>query len=544
MPAIVKEIVTLTQAPTPSTLQGTGAFLSQGATNTSPGTRTLLTQLSSLATFLSGAKPLSTLVQTAGVATATATSAHGFTIGDTLFLTIAGATPTGYNGTFLCTVTTTMAFTYTVPSGTASSATGTLVYTPEDVAELVAMNTTFWAQGTNTPVYVLELGAGNPNDGVVFLNSWIQQNPGVFYSYLVPRTWDANANYLTFLAQFENTTAITYFWTTTTLATFSVYSAQMKCAPWMIEAPAFGVYPANALTALTASGTAVTATTATAHGVAVGQWFQLAGVTPTGYNGFWQAQAGTTGETLVFNVPTALGAETVLGTLVASQFASAGIPATEFSWASGFHVTLSYAPSSSNKVTPFNFSFVFGVTQFPVQGNSSLLTTIATANGSVIGTGAEGGLSDTLISGGNTPDGNPFNFWFAIDWLNININLNISNAVINGSNNPANPLYLNQPGINTLQDVGASTLDDGITFGLIFGSTIQTELSGTDFATALAAGTYAGYAVINAVPFSTYFAANPGNYKIGTYTGFSVNFTPQNGFESITFNLNASTFVG
>jgi hypothetical protein len=167
-PPIVQVNVSVTEAPTPSALQATGAMLSQGGTNTSPGTRTLLTQASSLTTALAGSKPVTGIVQTAGLATATTTTPHGFTVDDTLYITIAGATPAAYNGTFLCTVTTTTAFTYAVPSGTTSPATGTIVYTLEDVAELQAMVNTFFAQGGSTGVYVLELGAegGDRDDGL------------------------------------------------------------------------------------------------------------------------------------------------------------------------------------------------------------------------------------------------------------------------------------------------------------------------------------------------------------------------------------------
>jgi hypothetical protein len=553
MPSIVTVNVSVTEAPTPNTLLGTGAMISQGATNTSPGTKTLLTQPSSLTPILGGSKTLATLTQATGLATATATLAHGFTVGDTLEITIAGATPVAYNGTFLCTVTTTTAFTYAVPSGTASSATGSPAYTVEDVAELSAMVNTFFSQGGNTAVYVLELGAGSASDGVAALGAWITANPpGIpqgngfygFYSYLVPRTWDANSDFLTLLASYESTTALTYFWVTTTLATYSAYTAQMKCVKAMIEAPTYGVWPANALTAISYTGGLATATTTAAHGIAVGQWFQISGCTPAGYNGWWQAVTGTTGSTLVYAIATNPGAESALGTLVQSQYSSAGVPATEFSRAAGWHVTLSYAPSSSNRVTPYNYSFVYGVTPFPTQGNNALLTTLLAANIEVVGTGAEGGLSNTIAYGGNFLDGNTVNWWYAIDWLNINSHLNLANFVINGSNNPQAPLYLNQDGINSGQAVVASTISSGITFGMIFGSLAQVELSGPAFAAASSAGTYAGQAVVNAVPFATYYAASPSDYKIGLYGGYSISFTPQRGFDNIVLNINATQFVG
>jgi len=58
--------------------------------------------------------PLSALTWVTGKVTATTTAAHGFTIGETLQLTIAGATPAGYNGAFPCMITTATQFTYPV----------------------------------------------------------------------------------------------------------------------------------------------------------------------------------------------------------------------------------------------------------------------------------------------------------------------------------------------------------------------------------------------------------------------------------------------
>lgn len=553
MPAIVNVNVTLTQAPTPNTLQGAGAFISQGATNTAPGTRTLLTSLSSLAPNLAGNKAVTSIAQASGVATVTTTAAHGFSTGDTIWLTISGASPAAYDGNFLCTITTATAFTYAVPSGTTTPATGTIVYTEEDVAELNAMNTTFFAQSSSKAVWVLELGPGGVNDGVAFLTTWIANNPpGVaygggfygFYGYLVPRTWDGNANFITLLASYENTTSLTYFWITTTLATYTLYPAAAKCALLFIESPNLGVYQTNALTALTYSGTTATGTTTSVHNVAVGDWFQIAGVTPVGYNGWWQAIVGTTGSTLVWTIPTAPGAESVLGTLVANLYANTFNPTAEFSWASGFYVTLNYNPSATNQVTQFEYAFTYGVTPFPTLGMGSLLTTIKTANVNYMGTGAEGGLSGTMIVNGVTLDGNSFNFWYAIDWANINCNLNVSNYVINGSNNPSAPVYYNQQGVNGGQAVIAATLTSGISYGLVYGTLLQTELSSTTFAANNLAGTYNGYAVVNAVPAATYAQINPSAYKTRSYGGYAVSFAPQLGFDNITININATTFVG
>ena len=593
----VSEVV----APAPSILQKTGALISQGATVTSPGTSSLLTQLSDLTPLLTGALSVTGITQSAGLATAVCASAHGFTIGDTLLITFAGAAVGAYNGPQLCTVTTTTHLTFAVPSGTTSPAGGTIVYTPEDVAELLQMATTFFSQGNATSVYVLELGAGNVADGTGFLGAWITANPSVFYSYLVPRTWDADPTFLTLLARFESTTAKTYFFVTTTLNTYQVYTALEKCVFSLIESPPLGQYPANILTAaaytagwganaltaiswavggivtattttnhgvlpgqtfsisgctpagyngtfvalhgtathslvyaletnpgaesglgtlVTSVGGTVTATTTTNHDVAVGEYFTIAGCVPTGYNGTFQALPGTATNSLVYAVPAALGAESHLGTLVASYYANVGVPSTEFSCAAPFWVTLHYAPSDINKVTPLCFAYVFGVTPFPTQGNSALLTQLKTANINIIGQGSEGGISNTMILWGTMLDGNPFNYWYSVDWNQINLDLDLAKAVINGSNNPVNPLYYNQPGINTLQKVAQGTMNRGITFGLNLGPI-----------------------TVNAVPFVTYVADNPSDYPNGIYNGLSATVTPSRGFESITFNLVVSSFV-
>lgn len=72
------------------------------------------------------------------------------------------------------------------------------------------------------------------------------------------------------------------------------YNAQMLV-------PYVAAYNANALTAASYStGTGnITFTTTTAHGIAVGNYFTIAGSTPSAYNGDYVALAGTTGSTLV-----------------------------------------------------------------------------------------------------------------------------------------------------------------------------------------------------------------------------------------------------
>lgn len=250
---------------------------------------------------------------------------------------------------------------------------------------------------------------------------------------------------------------------------------------------------------------------------------------------------------LYFHVTTTVGTYANYPVLDKDVFAMVEAPgtpvATEFSSAAPFYWALNINPSSTNKVAPFSFTFLFGVTPWAASGTQTQLTAFKTAGVNYVGTGAEGGITTAVLFWGTTMDVRPFNYWYSVDWTQINVDLNIANAVINGSNNPINPLYLNQDGINRLQAVGAATLSSGVTFGMILGTVVQSELNGVDFGAALAAGTFAGQAVINAVPFVAYFTASPSDYRTGTYNGFSVTMTPLRGFESITFNINVTDFV-
>lgn len=470
-------------------------------------------------------------------------AAHGVTAGDQFLTTIAGAVPAGYDGTFLALATSSTQFTFPLANPGSSPATGTITYTPRNVAELVAEIDTFFAQGSNQPLFVLELGSGEPNTTIAFLSNWIAMNPGIFYSYLVPRNWDGNANFIALAAQFENASAKTYFFVTSTLATYTDYADTLKSINLLIEAPLYGVWQANAITAASFSSPDVTATTTTPHGVVPGDYFTIAGVNPTAYNGTFLALAGTTGSTLVYVPDSAPGSYVSGGTLVASFYASNGISVTEFTHAADWFVTLNYDPTSTNKVTPLSFAFLFDVTPFPTKGNAALLATLSAADANVVGTGAEGGISTDILLYGRMLDGNPFNYWYSVDWVQINLDLNLANAVINGSNNPVNPLYYNQDGINRLQGVAASTMGTAITNGLALGTVIQTELSAADLAQALDAGNYAGNIVVNAEPFVQYSIENPNDYAIGRYAGLTVVYTPSRGFDQIIVNLNVTNFV-
>lgn len=543
---IVTVNVSISSPPTPSTLQRTGAIISQGGTILGAQNDALLTQPSDLTPLLASPINLTSLSWSGaygGEVTATASAPHGVTVGESFVTTIAGAVPAAYNGTYNAIATGSSTFIYyesTNPGTSPATTAGT--YTPRGVGDLVSAVTSYFNQGGQTVVYVLELGAGEPAAGVTALTAFINNSPQFFYSYLVPRNWDGVSSYLTFLAGFETNTSKTYFFTTSNLQNYGLYNSAMKDVFGLIEAPFNGVWGANVLTDAVWSGGSTTYTTTTNHGIAPGMTFTIAGCTPAGYNGTFIALPGTTAATIIAAMPNP-GAISVEGTLVASLYASDGVPATEYSIASAFYTTLNYAPSSTNKVPPLEYSELFGVTPFPMRGNSAVVTAFSAANWSYVGIGSQGGVPFNILYGGNNLDGNPFNFWYSIDWAAINLNLNIANAVIDGSNNNVNPLYYNQDGINRLAAVAAATMASGISFGLILGTANQVGLMQADFLANLEAGDYDGQAVVNAQPLIPYLTLNPNNYKIGLYGGLSVVMTPLRGFDKIIVNLNVNQFV-
>ena len=459
MVSIVQVNVSLLQAPAPSLLQQTGAFISQGGTNAAVNSLTLLTTFSDLTAIQPNtlAKGISAINWLGGTATVTTGTPHGLANFDQVMITIQGAVPSGYNGTYLCTVTGSQTFTYSLPVNPGPETTAGS-YQAGSVNELQAMATTYFAQGTMQSIYVLELGFGGASDGVAALTTWLQNNPQTVYSFLVPRAWDANSNYLTMLASFEAPTAMTYFWTTTTTNTYTNYTPFMKCVIAMIEAPT--------------------------------------------------------------------------------------IPALEFSLAGALYASLSYRPGPLNRVSPFCFQFVFGVTPYPTIGNGALLTTLKAAAINVIGTGAEGGLlTDTMILWGTTKDGRDFTYWYSVDYTQINAHIVLANEVINGANNRVNPLFYDQNGINRLQGRLTALMTNEITFGLAVGSVLGVELNANDFQQALDQNSFTAQAVVNAIPFVAYASANPSDYKIGRYAGLTIVYIPQRGFTQIVLNVVVSDFL-
>jgi hypothetical protein len=449
---IVTIDVTITKAPAPETLQQQGAVISQGATTLANGAFSLITEPADLTPLLAAALAAASATWAADVVTVTASAAlpDHLPSGATFLTTLAGFTPSTVNGQYLATVTGADTFTVALSGSGSVSVAGTFTITDDLVSQIA----TFFDQGKSTPCYVLELGDGTVAQGVTALTAFITGTPAQFYSYLVPRSWDGVSQFLAFLAGYESTTAKTYFFVTTTTATYTDYTALLKCVVPLVESPTK--------------------------------------------------------------------------------------PITEFTHAADWWVSLHYRPSGSNRVTKFAYSFLFGVTAYPVVGNAALLAELQAANCNYVAIASEGGLTNTMLVGGTTADGEDFTYWYSIDWAQLNLDLALSNAIINGSNNPINPLYYNQNGINTLQDVAVATFNQAITNGLALGPVVRTTLDPTDFTTALDDGNFAGEMVVNAIGFSDYTTENPDDYGIGKYDGLSGIYIVQNGFRTILFNIDVT----
>ncbi|WP_407258078.1 hypothetical protein [Klebsiella quasipneumoniae] len=83
-----------------------------------------------------------------------------------------------------------------------------------------------------------------------------------------------------------------------------------------------------------------------------------------------------------------------------------------------------------------SYRFMYGLTAYPLEGNSALLKSLQDNNINYIGTGAEGGLSNKVLFTGRMLDGNPFNYWYSVAWTAINLELDPANEIINGSTRP------------------------------------------------------------------------------------------------------------
>jgi hypothetical protein len=220
-----------------------------------------------------------------------------------------------------------------------------------------------------------------------------------------------------------------------------------------------------------------------------------------------------------------------------------GVLQNEFSLAAAFYHALAYRPSNTNRVAPFCFSYTIATTPYPTVSNAVLLATLKSVGVNVIATAAEGGLANSMIEWGVTADLRDYTYWYSIDYTTINSKLNLANEVIQGSNNPVNPLYYNQQGINRLQGRLAQQMASEVTYGLAEGTVIHTEFDSVELANALDNNALPARIIVNAIPFVDYVTANPSDYRTGIYRGLTIVYIPARGFTQIVLNVIASDFL-
>jgi hypothetical protein len=121
----------------------------QGAPSLSGTAGALITVLDAVLVNGYNSTSVTSITRSGSTATLTASSVHGFSTGQTIV--VAGANESEYNGTFVCTVTSTTVLTYTVSGTPATPATGTIT-----VKRAPAGAGTAWAKaysGTNLAAY-------------------------------------------------------------------------------------------------------------------------------------------------------------------------------------------------------------------------------------------------------------------------------------------------------------------------------------------------------------------------------------------------------
>ena len=219
-------------------------------------------------------------------------------------------------------------------------------------------------------------------------------------------------------------------------------------------------------------------------------------------------------------------------------------PEGEFSAAGMFYNAMLFRPSNTNPVAPMAFKYLYGVTSYPTQNNGPLMISFKASNTNYVSTGAEGGIAYNMVYCGVSRDGQDyFNWWWTIDYIQIQVNIDLSNRVINGSNNPLAPLYYDQGGIDALVSTLAQSMNNASSFGMVVGTIMMSGLTGDQLQQAIDNGTYAGQCNVNAVPFIPYAESNPSHYKIGEYDGLSTLFIPRRGFIHVLVNVVASELV-
>jgi len=343
-------------------------------------------------------------------------------------------------------------------------------------------------------------GTNSAAGGVADLDAFLEENPGLYYGALVPDAWAEEATFLTFLQKYSTNTSKFY-------AFFHVledanYQGQI-------------------------AGDVLTVTQLNSGIVKIGQLVTGTGVAAATYITDFGTGTGGVGTYKVGNLQTVLSTVMVssnsftqyAGLKAAVMHVRAPLDLLTYSPAADiFALVLGFVPSDTNKSAPYAFRYVSGSLAYPL--TPALSAQLKAAYVNYVDTAAEGGLPNTnMLKWGVTGDGRDFSYWYAVDWLQINLQQDLANEVINGSNTAVNPLYYDQRGIERLKNRSQGTVDRALRYGMLNASTTPT---------------------VAAIDFATYTADNPSDYAAGIYNGLSLTATPSRGFTSIDFALEVS----
>src|ERR1035437_6638439 len=360
---------------------------------------------------------------------------------------------------------------------------------------------------TNITISSSTLTNGNANaiaGGVQRLNNYIQSVPT--YAALLPDFWSSDASLLPFLQSLTGLTAKFYAY--------------------------FHVLPGCTFTGAIAGNT-LTVTNVVAGQVEIGQLLAFTGMTAgTHVSGLGTGVGGGGTYTLDTTYGSPIVAIAMNATLNYTPYiglksacywlrAPTDLAINNFPAAASFAQVIGYVPSQVNQRAPFAFRFTYGSNVFPLSGADAVNFKAPSVN--YIDSGAEGGISQKIMKWGHTGDGKGINYWYSVDWLQINLKIGLANEIINGSNRKPNPLHYDQPGVDILKNRAQQVVNTGVSYGMLLSTATSP--------------------IVAAIPFLTYTTNNPMDFRAGVYNGLSVTVVPSQGFESITFALNVTDFV-
>ncbi len=540
--SIVNILVSQLFGATPSTLQQSGLIISQGGTTLSNGATQLITAQADLTNILGSGSAATNLqamyttfaannkanvavtvvefgtsgVQATGSITLTGipTAADTVTVDGTA-VTFVTALTSGIQ----CLIGATAAATATNLLNVLATSTdanislmtyslvGSIITITSKAAGVAGNAYTLAKSSTAVSISGATLSGGSTTvaaGGIQALGAFLAANPSTYYAALCPDTWAADSTFPAFCSQYTGQTAQFYLFFHVIGA--CVFQGQISGTTLTVSSVTSGHL---------AIGSTITGATISAN-------TQITGLL-TGIGGIGTYTVNNTQTVSSEAMAVANTFSSYVGLKSCFYRVKAPLDATTtFPVADAFALVLGSAPSPTNKLAPWAFRFVYGSVPYPLQGSDA--ATYKTNYVNYTATGAQGGIPNSnMLQWGTAGDGNDFSYWYSVDWMQINLQIGLANAIINGSNSAINPLYYNQNGINRLQYAAQAVANQAVNAGMLL-TTSTTP-------------------IVAAIPFLTYTAANPNDYALGKYNGLSLNAVIAAGFKQINFALQVSQFV-